>query len=105
MFDTIKPNLTKPGKKFLVADCADAISSAFVNVFGPETVVIHCWAHTVRNLKDNFKKFGVKDPVVKDDIFADISKIQVSKTEFVFKNNIKLFFDKWDAVKQEHDGC
>jgi len=54
--------------RFLVADCADAITKGFelgMNLSASEYIRVFCWAHTHRNISDHLKPLKSKTPKLK----------------------------------------
>ena len=86
--------------KILVADGAEAITNGFMKAFNyasiEEFIRIMCWSHVDRAYKAKLLK--VKSKKIQEEIIADLTKIQESCCELVFKNSMKLFNTKWRSL-------
>ncbi len=104
IFSSIKSQIlklfeTEYAPNTLIADCAQAITNGFEQVFGPEFTRIYDWAHVNRNIRDDLKY--IDDKSQKEEVMADISKLQVSKTKEIFEAGCDLFLKKWHAYEDE----
>ena len=77
----------------LLADGAEAITNAFVNVFGIPAVHIMCYFHIVQNV--HLRSLGSH---VCGAICADIHVLQLCQNLEVFKTASSLFLTKWWKV-------
>jgi hypothetical protein len=59
---------------------------------------IMCWTHVDRAYKAKLLKVSNKN--IQEEIITDITKIQESCCEVVFKNSMKLLNAKWRAVNE-----
>lgn len=89
----------KINPKTLVADCDDAITNGFKQVFSLEKRVT-CWAHVRRNIDDDLKIF---DEQIKEDIFNDIYSIQELFRDDLFTIACELFEKKWKGKDSNVD--
>jgi hypothetical protein len=80
--------------RYLIADCADAISNGFSRVFG-EPIRVHCWAHVIRSVDKRLKSYK-RDWVTQ--IRQDIVAMQLCKSEEEFSLASKLFTRKWEKI-------
>jgi len=76
----------------LVSDAADAIKTAFSNVFG-ETDKIMCWAHMKRNIEKRL--CHIDDKTIKEELLSDIERLQICSSQEIFDIASSLFLRKW----------
>lgn len=74
----------------VVCDAAKAISNAFKSVFGDNSLVIMCWAHMRKNVKNKLTTL-VKNKASRDGIIQDITFLQIIEDENNFKCALDLF--------------
>ncbi|CAF4368506.1 unnamed protein product [Rotaria sp. Silwood2] len=77
----------------LIADGAEAISNAFLKVFGTDHNVVMCWFHMRENVEKNL--YLVEDKALHGDIMNDIETLQLSTNKNVFDIATRLFLKKW----------
>lgn len=77
---------------FLIADGALEIRNSYTTVF-PDRPIIMCWAHACRRMKERLD-VSVKNNKLNQQIFADIHKIQLAQSTFVFEKAAQLFCKK-----------
>lgn len=76
----------------MIADCADAITNASVQIFGHNVVRVHCWAHVIRNID---KKLVLLPENTRAEVRADIMSLQLSKSQAEFDAAKVLWTKKW----------
>ena len=93
MFNTLKQSC---GQNYhpavLIADCADTIMNASVQIFGHNLVRVHCWAHVIRNID---KKLVLVPENERAEVRADILSLQLSKSQAEFDAAKVLWTKKW----------
>ena len=77
----------------LIADGAEAISNAFLKVFGIDHNVVMCWFHVRKNVEK--KLYLVEDKALHDVIMNDIETLQLSTNKKVFHIATRLSLKKW----------
>ncbi|CAF4575171.1 unnamed protein product [Rotaria sp. Silwood2] len=77
----------------LIADGAEAISNAFLKVFGTDHNVVMYWFHMRKNVEKNL--YLVEDKALHGDIMNDIETLQLSTNKNVFDIATRLFLKKW----------
>ena len=60
---------------------------------------VYDWAHVNLNIRDELKH--IRDKVQKEEVMADISKLQLSKSKQIFEAALKLFMIKWKSFDDE----
>jgi len=107
IFESLKKSYTEeyPGEQYepsvVVADCADAISSAVELEFTENVKRVHCWAHVIRNVDKKLCK--VKEKHYRESIRADIVQLQLAKTEEEFDAASHLWLKKWENNENTAD--
>ena len=76
-----------------IADGAEAISNAFLRVFGINHNVVMCWFHIAEKCRK--KLHFVEDKALNDVIMNDIDTLQLSTNKSVFDIATRLFLKKW----------
>lgn len=79
----------------LIADGADAIRSAFYEVFPNAKLDIMCFAHVLRNVRK--RPFTCKNN--KSLIIDDIKKMQLAPNRKIFEYMTELFCKKWSPLE------
>jgi transposase-like protein len=72
--------------------CSVNISNGFLACF-PNSRVIMCWAHPKKNMETKARKFCKKQYLKQ--IFEDITKLNLAKSDAVFDKAAELFLSKW----------
>lgn len=86
----------------LVSDASLAIRNAFVDVFGSESKLIMCWAHTRRNIVKSLHLASMtNDYDARDDLMTDIDLLQLSQNEEAFNKGVLMFHKKWSKSQKE----
>lgn len=81
--------------KILISDAADAIHIGFKKVFGVDVLILMCWFHMKKAVKNHLPSvIGNKQAVNK--ILDDIDKLQIAR----FKDQFSLFLQKYEIHKQ-----
>jgi hypothetical protein len=75
----------------LLADGSDAITAAYMKVFGVPVVRIMCYFHVRHNCEKYLKTLGKK----RDDLLADIEALQHCESTLTFEKASLLFCKKW----------
>ena len=83
--------------KYLIADCAQAITNGFENVFGVDYTRIHCWFHVLKNIDKRLKSILAPS---KSKVLADIRILQLSRTKEEFDCACALFVTKWNECSE-----
>jgi len=73
---------------YLIADAAEAISNAFIAVFGPDTTIIMCWAHMRKNVRKQVDALVPKE--LREEILNDLDTLQLSPSTEVFEKAVPL---------------
>ena len=82
----------------LIADGAEAISNAFLKVFGIDHNVVMCWFHMPENVEK--KLYLVEDKALHDVIMNDIETLKLSTNKKVFDIATRLFLKKWKSEEK-----
>lgn len=83
----------------LVADAAPAIRNGFEAVFGKADVVIMCWFHMMKCVKEKLCTAAWRlSEDQRRDIMNDILTLHYSWSEEMFLHCVRLFLDKWMKV-------
>ena len=108
VFDCVKSGLKdifdsdyKP--KVLQADAAPSITKGFKKAFGysdTDFTRLNCWPHVQRNLEKKVK--SIKCPVVRAQIWSDISSLQLAHSPENFKMATELFIKKLKQKKMPY---
>ncbi len=79
----------------MVADCAEAITNGCNAVFGEHVTRVHCWYHVITNVRK--KLATLKVPSQQAELEADISTLQLAKSQDEFDAAKTLFLKKWNS--------
>ncbi|CAF5002357.1 unnamed protein product, partial [Rotaria magnacalcarata] len=77
----------------LIADGAEAISNAFLKVFGIEHNIVMCCFHMRKNIEKRL--YLVEDKALHHEIINDIQTLQLFKNKKVFDIATRLCLKKW----------
>lgn len=95
IFESLKVSNSNYSPKFLIADCASAITNGFEEVFGKNFIRIHCWFHVKSNLEKRLKASSFEN---KNQLLTDICTIQLSRSQQEFDAACNLFRAKWEKI-------
>jgi len=99
IFNILKSESTVPYRpKYIIADCAEAITNAFSEVFGPNFTRVYCWFHIMKNIKH--KLHSISDIDIRSEIKSDISFLQLSDSPEEFARAKDLWITKWSSEKE-----
>jgi len=97
IFRTLEEKTGNLAHKVLVADGVEAITNAFLQVFGENFGRVYCWFHGKKKLREKMQS-AVKDPKTRSELYDDISCLQLATTKAEFDCATKLFLKKWGTV-------
>ncbi|KAK7601130.1 hypothetical protein V9T40_008571 [Parthenolecanium corni] len=84
----------------LLADCSEAITNGFKQVFGEPRVRIMCFFHVLKNIEKYFKVITKKKTCTQ--LKDDIQSLQGCKDEQTFQKAAELFLGKWATTNDRH---
>ena len=81
-----------------MGDAADQITIAIENVF-PMAIRLTCWAHVQRAYEAQLAH--IDDKEIMKNVGTDIYNLQLSFSKENFETNCRLFFEKWEKIKNK----
>ena len=97
VFESLRVFDSSYSPKYLIADCAQAITNGFENVFGVDYTRIHCWFHVLKNVDKRLNSILTPS---KSKVLADIRILQLSRTKEEFDCACALFVTKWNQCSE-----
>lgn len=94
-------NIRRASYNYVMADCADAISAARLNVFGDSSKRLFCWYHVITAIRKKLSR--IKDKDLRKEIENQITIIQLATSDIEFINATNLFFSYWNGKSVEVD--
>lgn len=83
---------------FLLGDACEAITAAFVQVFGVPTVRIMCFFHVRKNIEPYYRALP---KVKRAELQRDVQALQTSQDADTFSVAVPLFLRKWKTLHPE----
>lgn len=77
----------------ILCDAAEAISNAFLAVFGADCLVLTCWSHVKAAIKTSIGQYFPKE--MQKVVLDDIEYLQLSRSTAIFENASLLFLKKY----------
>lgn len=78
-----------------MSDAANAIRNAFRTVFGPNTIMIMCWFHAKKNVRDKVK--SILDQQRAKEVLSDLTALHFAPNAKSFAMGVRLFNLKWKS--------
>lgn len=103
MFNALKKGVAKlvahqMKPTILISDASDAIRNGFQEVFGDNTLLLMCWFHVKKAVKENAAKL-IKTKKVQKEMLDDLTEVHKSNSPHQFQTAVKLFLVKY----KKHD--
>lgn len=86
--------------KILIRDGAHSIQNGFEIAFGEDGIGLMCWAHMRRKVGEILPKY-IRNKKKLFELFADLSKLQLSKSHELFDEASALFVAKWKVISAD----